>query len=187
VTPERTTAVEEVVLLDDDLRPCGVLPKSEVHHANTPLHLAFSVYVFDRAGRLLVTRRAVEKQTFPGVWTNTCCGHPAPGEELAGAVRRRLDTELGLTVTELTPVLPEFRYEAVAADGVRENEFCPVFIARTADDPVPDPAEVAEWRWVPWREFCRVAETAPWAVSPWSAEQAPQLRAALGDTPRFPG
>jgi isopentenyl-diphosphate delta-isomerase len=171
--------VEYVVLLDEDLQPSGVLPKSEVHHADTPLHLAFSVYVFDAAGRLLVTRRAVGKQTFAGVWTNTCCGHPAPGEDLAEAVRRRLGTELGLTVTDLSLVLPEFRYEAVAADGVRENEFCPVFVARADTDPAPDAAEVEEWRWVDWAEFCDLAEAAPWALSPWAAEQAPQVRTAL--------
>jgi isopentenyl-diphosphate delta-isomerase len=177
---------EQVVLLDENLQPCGVLPKSEVHHAGTPLHLAFSVYVFDPEGRLLVTRRAVGKQTFAGVWTNTCCGHPGPGEDLADAVRRRLATELGLEVDGLSLVLPEFRYEAVGADGVRENEFCPVFVARAAGDPAPEPSEVAEWRWVEWTAFCDVAETAPWAVSPWAAEQVPQLRAVLGEGPALP-
>jgi isopentenyl-diphosphate delta-isomerase len=172
-----TAAPEQVVLLDEDLRPCGVLPKSEVHHENTPLHLAFSVYVFDSRGRLLVTRRAVGKQTFPGVWTNTCCGHPAPDEDMAEAVRRRVRTELGLEVTDLGVVLPDFRYEAVAADGVRENEFCPVYVARAAGDPSPDADEVAEWRWVDWAAFCGIAESAPWAISPWSAEQTPRLRA----------
>jgi isopentenyl-diphosphate delta-isomerase len=177
---------ELVVLLDADLRPCGVLPKSEVHHADTPLHLAFSVYVFDDAGRLLVTRRAVGKRTFGGVWTNTCCGHPSPDEELAEAARRRLGTELGLTVTELSLVLPEFRYEATAADGVRENEFCPVFVARATGDPEPDPTEVAEWRWVEWADFCGLAEATPWAISAWAAAQTPQLRTRLGDVPTLP-
>jgi isopentenyl-diphosphate delta-isomerase len=180
------TGPEQVVLLDEDLRPCGAAPKSEVHHENTPLHLAFSVYVFDADGRLLVTRRAIGKQTFAGVWTNTCCGHPGPGEDLADAVRRRLATELGLAVDHLELALPDFRYEAVAADGVRENEFCPVFTARAAADPAPEPSEVAEWRWVDWAAFCAVAQTAPWAVSPWAAEQAPRLRAVLGDDPALP-
>ncbi|HEY0485505.1 MAG TPA: isopentenyl-diphosphate Delta-isomerase [Mycobacteriales bacterium] len=180
------TGPEQVVLLDEDLQPCGVLPKSEVHHADTPLHLAFSVYVFDPEGRLLVTRRALGKQTFAGVWSNTCCGHPGPGEDLAAAVRRRLATELGLDVEGLALVLPDFRYEAVAADGVRENEFCPVYVARTSADPVPEPSEVADWRWVDWPAFCDLAESAPWAVSPWSAEQVPPLRAVLGDGPTLP-
>ena len=72
------TAAELIVLVDDDGTPIGTMPKPLVHHGETPLHRAFSAYLFDDAGRLLVTRRAEDKQTFPGMWTNTVCGHPAP-------------------------------------------------------------------------------------------------------------
>jgi isopentenyl-diphosphate delta-isomerase len=169
---------ELVVLLDAEGRPAGSLPKGRVHHADTPLHLAFSVYVFDRRRRLLATRRALTKQTWPGVWSNTCCGHPAPGEAVAAAARRRLRQELGLEVGRLDLVLPEFAYRAVAADGVVENERCPVFLTEADGDPDPDPAEVAEWRWVEWSAFRAVATAAPWALSPWAAEQVRQLDAA---------
>jgi isopentenyl-diphosphate Delta-isomerase len=182
---DRRVADELVVLLDADHRPVGSLPKGEVHHADTPLHLAFSVYAFDRRGRLLATRRALAKQTWPGAWTNSCCGHPAPGEDVAAAARRRLGQELGLTPDRLDLVLPAFAYRAVAADGVVENELCPVLLARVDADPRPDPAEVAEWRWVPWAAFRTVAAAAPWALSPWVVEQVRQLDLAGQPTPEF--
>jgi isopentenyl-diphosphate delta-isomerase len=172
-------APELVVLVDGAGRPLGALPKDQAHHADTPLHLAFSVYVFDGAGRFLATRRALTKQTWPGVWTNSCCGHPGPGEDVATAARRRLQQELGLEVGRLDPVLPRFAYRAVAADGMVENELCPVFFARLGGAAPPavaaDPAEVAEWRWVPWPSFRTVAVTAPWVLSPWAAQQVRQL------------
>jgi isopentenyl-diphosphate Delta-isomerase len=176
-----TTAQELVVLLDADGRPAGTMPKAEVHGPDTPLHLAFSVYLFDAAGSFLATRRALGKRTWPGVWTNSCCGHPAPGEDPATAARRRLGQELGLRPARLELVLPSFAYRAVAADGLVENEVCPVYFAHLDGDPEPppepDPQEVAEWRWVPWTSFRTLAATAPWALSPWSVEQVGQLPA----------
>ncbi|MDE3722537.1 isopentenyl-diphosphate Delta-isomerase [Nocardiopsis sp. N85] len=171
-----TTAEREfVVLLDDDHRPVGSADKATVHTADTPLHLAFSCYVRDGAGRVLMTRRALDKTTWPGVWTNSCCGHPAPGEGLEEAVRRRVGQELGLTLTEVLPALPDFRYRAVSAEGLVENEFCPVFWARTDDVPDPDPAEVAQFVWAEWSDLVVAAEHTPWAFSPWAVEQIPLL------------
>jgi isopentenyl-diphosphate Delta-isomerase len=171
----RGVADELVVLVDASGRPCGSLPKGEAHHADTPLHLAFSVYVFGPGGQVLATRRALGKQTWPGVWTNSCCGHPAPGEDLDAAARRRLGQELGLVPGRLDLVLPDFAYRATSADGVVENELCPVLFAQVDSDPRPDPAEVVEWRWVSWEAFRTVATAAPWALSPWAAEQVRQL------------
>lgn len=174
---------ESVVLLDEEGRDVGVLPKRLAHHAATPLHLAFSCYVFDTAGRLLVTRRAWHKKTWPGVWTNSCCGHPAPGEPVDLAVRRRLDDELGLVAGDVRLVLPRFRYRAVMPDGVVENEMCPVTVTTVACDPTPSPDEVDGWEWVPWAEFSASVLSGGRAISPWCAEQVPQL-AALGPDPR---
>jgi len=173
------TAEELVVLLDEAGRPAGTMPKADVHGPDTPLHLAFSVYLFDSGGRLLVTRRALGKRTWPGVWTNSCCGHPGPGEDPAAAATRRLGQELGLRPDRLELVLPDFTYRAVAGDGIVEHEVCPVFFAHLdgppEPPPAPDPEEVADWRWVPWAAFRAVAATAPWALSPWAVEQVAAL------------
>jgi isopentenyl-diphosphate delta-isomerase len=166
---------ERVVLLDDDGRAIGDADKQEVHHAETPLHLAFSCYVGDTDGRLLVTRRAWDKRTFPGVLTNTVCGHPAPGEDVRDAVRRRARQELGIELSDLRLLLPRFRYRAVADDGVVENEMCPVFTARTTDAVDADPTEVAEHEWVDWPAFRRSVLDGTRGVSVWCAEQVAAL------------
>jgi isopentenyl-diphosphate Delta-isomerase len=164
-----------VVLVDDGARPVGTAPRATVHDADTPLHLAFSCYLFDDRGRVLLTRRAVSKRTWPGVWTNSFCGHPRPGEEIADAVVRYAAHELGTTVTDLRCVLPEFRYRAVDAQGVVENEICPVHLARVAGELVPNPAEVEETRWVSVDELRAALAAAPWALSPWLVEQLAEL------------
>jgi isopentenyl-diphosphate delta-isomerase len=178
-----------VVLLDEDRRPIGQLPKSQVHHATTPLHLAFSCYIVDDAGRLLMTRRATSKQTWPGVWTNTCCGHPLPDEPAAQAAARRLREELGVQLVRSEMALPEFRYRAVASDGVVENEICPVLVGSIEGQPQPDPTEVLEHRWAPWPDVVALATVAPWAISPWAALQIPLLAALdhplLGERARW--
>src|SRR3954453_8537723 len=107
---------ERIVLLGTDGNAIGTAPKAAGHHAPTPLPLAFSCYVTDTDGRVLTTQRAHDKATFPSVWTNSCCGHPAPGEALRDAVRRRVRSELGLEVGAMSLVLPEFRYRAEASD-----------------------------------------------------------------------
>jgi isopentenyl-diphosphate Delta-isomerase len=168
---------ELVVLVDDDGRSIGTAPKSEVHHDSTPLHLAFSCYLFDDAGRVLLTRRALDKRTFAGVWTNSFCGHPAPDESVTLAVARRAREELGVDIVGLRCVLPDFRYSAVDATGVMENEICPVFCARVVGSVNVDPFEIVDTAWVPWDQLCAAAQF-PWAISPWAVEQVPLLEAA---------
>jgi isopentenyl-diphosphate delta-isomerase len=168
---------ELVVLLDDGGRSIGSAPKSDVHHRSTPLHLAFSCYLFGDAGRLLVTRRALDKRTFPGVWTNSFCGHPTPDEFVSEAVVRRTRQELGVGVTDLRCVLPQFRYHAFASDGVVENEVCPVFLGRAVGTLDADPAEIMDSAWGVLGAVAWVAQ-AGWAISPWAVEQVPLLETA---------
>jgi isopentenyl-diphosphate delta-isomerase len=169
-----TTTTELVVLLDESGQEVGSAAKATVHGHATPLHLGFSCYLFDGSGRVLLTRRALGKRTWPGVWTNSYCGHPAPGEQVDAAVRRRAFQELGVTIDATACVLPRFRYRAVAADGTVENEICPVFCARTDDAIQADPDEVMDYTWVSWDEL-RCAAQLPWAISPWAAVQIPEL------------
>lgn len=166
---------EQVVLLDEQGHPIGVADKHAAHHRQTPLHLAFSCYVFSERGELLVTRRAAHKKTWPGEWTNSACGHPAPGEDIIAAVRRRTGEELGIGLQDLRVVLPAFRYRATMPNGVTENEFCPVFAAVTVDEPHPDPDEVAATEWVRWAEFRDDVVAGRRKVSPWCATQLAQL------------
>jgi isopentenyl-diphosphate Delta-isomerase len=180
---------EQVVLCGPDGTAIGTADKVGIHGRDTPLHLAFSCYVFDSAGRTLVTRRAYDKRTFPGLRTNTCCGHPGPGEPIEDAVRRRVHDELGLELEQITLILPRFRYRAVAADGVVENELCPVFRAVARDPQVlPNPVEVAAAWWVPWAEFAshsvdaEVDDDAADPLSKWGREQLVEL-ARLGPDP----
>jgi isopentenyl-diphosphate Delta-isomerase len=166
---------EEVVLLDEAGRSIGSASKLTVHSTETPLHLAFSCYVFDSAGQLLVTQRALDKVMFPGVWTNTFCGHPAPGEDIDEAVLRRADQELGLRLHTLCLVLPAFRYQATMLNGVRENEMCPVYTALTDSTPDPDPSEVETVAWVPWAAFGAQVLSGVRPVSLWCAQQVAEL------------
>lgn len=168
---------DEIVLLDAQGTPIGTASKAAAHGPDTALHLAFSCYVVDGAGRLLITRRALDKATWPGVWTNSFCGHPRPAEPLLAAVHRRADFELGISISEVRLALPLFRYRATDALGTVENEVCPVYLARTDDTPDPDPREVAETVWADPRAVARAARETPWAFSPWMVLQLAQLEA----------
>lgn len=160
------TRQEEVVLVDDAGHPIGVAEKLAAHRDGGRLHLAFSVYVFNRAGELLLQRRASVKYHFAGLWSNTCCGHPRPGEAVADAASRRLEEEFGFT-TELLPVM-RFRYEALdPASGLAERELLQVFRGGFDGSPHPDPREIEEWRWVPLDELRRIIAKEPETTTPW--------------------
>lgn len=169
---------EQVVLLDEAGEAVGAADKRGVHHESTPLHLAFSLYLFDEASaapRLLLTRRALHKVTWPGMWTNSCCGHPGPGERLEDAVRRRTREELGVDVDGLRLVLPTFRYRAVMPDGVVENEMCPVYVGLAAGDVAPSPDEVDSVSWEPWGALRASILDGSREISPWCREQVEAL------------
>ncbi|MEU7764057.1 isopentenyl-diphosphate Delta-isomerase [Nocardia sp. NPDC049190] len=184
-----------VVLCGPDGEAVGYLPKDQVHHRDTPLHLAFSSYIFDSDRRLLVTRRSSAKATWPGVTTNSCCGHPAPEEPLTDAVRRRVHEELGVKAENITLVLPAFSYRAEMPNGIVEYELCPVFTATAESTTLQaDPEEVDGAEWIPWRSFATGVCDGTLEVSPWCRMQVEQLvelgpdplRWAAGDPTQLP-
>ena len=171
---------ELVILLDKNGEQVGTAEKSTVHTTDTPLHLAFSCHIFNEGGHVLITRRALTKKTWPGVWTNSVCGHPGPGEAMENAIRRRALDELGLELRNTTEALPDFRYRAVDASGIVENEICPVFLALATTDPSPATEEVCEWEWVEPSSLQDSVGKTPFVFSPWLVDQLEQWKGPYG-------
>ena len=170
---------EPVVLLDSDNNPIGHADKQYVHTKDTQLHLAFSCYLYNDKGELLITRRALEKKTWPGVWTNSFCGHPAPGESFDAAIARRAQVELGTKVADVITILPSFSYRAVDASGIVEYEFCPVHAARIDAPLEPNPTEVMDYAWVDPAALAHSARNMPELLSPGMVEQIEQITQQL--------
>lgn len=135
---------ELVVLIDDKDRAIGSAPKGQAH-ACGQLHRALSVFVLDSRGSMLLQRRSLTKYHSSGLWSNACCSHPRPGEEVAAAAHRRLTEEMGFDC-QLAPAFA-FTYRATLDHGIVEHERDHVFIGRFDGSPTPNTAEVAEWRW----------------------------------------
>ncbi|WP_413544228.1 isopentenyl-diphosphate Delta-isomerase [Citricoccus nitrophenolicus] len=170
---------DHVVLVDDSCRALGLAPRATVHGTDTPLHLAFSCYLFRPTGELLLTRRSLTKVAWPGVWTNSFCGHPRLEESFEQTIQRYAAHELGLGADRIEKVLPDFRYRAEDSSGIVENEICPVFTAVTSEEPQANPDEVMDHHWVPVADVETLVRTAPWAVSPWMQLQWPGVLHAL--------
>jgi isopentenyl-diphosphate delta-isomerase len=146
-TSPQAESGEMVILVDEHDREIGIAPKLDAHVDPPRLHRAFSVFVFDDACRMLLQKRARSKYHFGGLWTNACCSHPRPGETTADAARRRMREELGVDI--LLAEKFTFVYRAGdMASGLVEWEFDHVFTGVLEVDPVPNPAEVEDWRWI---------------------------------------
>jgi isopentenyl-diphosphate Delta-isomerase len=156
-----------VELVNTDGEPIGECTVADAHTPPGRLHRAFSVLLFDPDGRVLMQRRALTKSRFAGRWTNTCCSHPAPGEDLITAARRRLGEELGLAVDELREV-GRFVYRAAdLGSGTVEHEFDHVLVGDCSDEPTPAADEVHSWRWMTPQEVRDGLKQAPDLHSPW--------------------
>jgi len=177
---DHTGHEDHVILVDAADREVGTAPKLEAHRAGL-LHRAFSVFVFDHAGALLLQRRARAKYHSGGLWTNTCCGHPRPGEPVAAAARRRLREEMGFAC-DLT-VVGTFTYRAAVGGGLVENESDHVFVGRHDGVPVPDPAEIEAWKRSSVPDLLRALRRTPHHFTAWFPLA---LAVALGGNPTRP-
>ncbi len=137
---------EPLMLVDSNDTVIGVLDKAACHDGDGKLHRAFSLFIFNSRGELLVQRRARGKRLWPGYWSNSCCSHPRQGEQTPDAARRRLREELGQEA-ELAFVY-KFEYRAAFEDQGTEHELCWVFVGTTDDAPVVNREEVEEIRFV---------------------------------------
>ena len=166
---------EELILVDEHDRELGTLSKGVCHDGDGMLHRAFSVFLFDPVGRLLIQQRAADKRLWPGYWANSCCSHPRAGEDMGEATARRIEEEVG--VSARLEFVYKFQYHARYEDLGSEYELCWVYIGRTTASEVrPNPAEIADWKFLAPEQVDTLItdETAP--VAPWFRLEWRELR-----------
>lgn len=160
---------EHVILVDEQDTPLGQQEKLKAHEL-AQCHRAFSVFIYRMNAQheieILLQQRHLEKYHCGGLWTNTCCGHPRPGETTRGAATRRLFEEMGIQ-SELKEV-GVFHYIAVFDNGLTENEVDHVFIGRMKGDKIhPHPEEINEYRWITLERLEIELRNTPKQFTPW--------------------
>ncbi|EDP95701.1 isopentenyl-diphosphate Delta-isomerase [Kordia algicida OT-1] len=136
---------ENVILVNENDEQIGLMEKIEAHE-KALLHRAFSVFILNDKGELMLQQRALHKYHSPGLWTNTCCSHQRDGESNISAGKRRLQEEMGF-VTELAEAV-SFIYKAPFDNGLTEHEYDHVMVGTYNDEPTINPDEVASWKWM---------------------------------------
>lgn len=186
-TAGRPTEVAEPIMLelvDENGVTIGTAEKLSAHVAPGRLHRAFSVFLFDDAGRMLLQRRALTKYHSPGVWSNTCCGHPYPGEQPFVAASRRTAEELGVAPVLLRTAGTVRYNHPDPASGLVEQEYNHLFVGLVRDPLVPDPDEIGETAFATPAELARLRESGPFSA--WFQNvldaAAPTIREVTGDT-----
>ena len=160
-----SSEAEALILVDADDKPVGQMSKAEAHNGDGVLHRAFSVFLFNSRGELLLQQRAKQKRLWPGYWSNSCCSHPRVGETMDVATERRLDDELNLEAN--LEYVYRFRYQANYGEAGSEHELCHVFLGRCPDEVSVNESEIAAIRFVPAAEVGRMLDEAPELYTPW--------------------
>lgn len=155
-----------LILVDEHDNEIGTAEKLAAHQNGWQLHRAFSVFVFNNAGQIMLQRRAMEKYHCPGLWTNTCCSHPRPGETSLAAATRRLEEEMGF----VCPLEEKFAfsYRAEFDNGLTEHEFDHVFVGTYDKEPNLNPSEAMDWKWIDPKELLADIQKNPNIYTPWT-------------------
>jgi isopentenyl-diphosphate delta-isomerase len=165
---------EELILVDHDDNVIGYTSKGAAHDGAGLLHRAFSLFLFNDAGELLMQQRAHEKRLWGGYWSNSCCSHPRRGESLEVATSRRLLDELNFEA-KLEHVY-YFSYEAGFGDAGSENELCHVFLGKSSEDMRPNDSEIASVRHVSAADLDEEFEARPEHFTPWFKQEWQELK-----------
>ena len=160
-----SSEAEQLILVDEDDREQGFLSKASCHDGAGVLHRAFSAFLFNAAGELLLQQRADSKRLWPGYWSNSCCSHPRRGESMATATERRLGEELNLAAD--LEFVYKFRYQATYGDLGAEHELCHVFVGRIGGDVRPNEEEIAAIRFVSAQALDTELSEYPERFTPW--------------------
>ena len=160
-----SSEAEELILVDADDNETGFLSKADCHDGDGVLHRAFSLFLFNDAGELLLQRRSDAKRLWPGYWSNSICSHPRRGESMAVATRRRLLDELNIEA-ELEFVY-KFAYQARFGEAGSENELCHVYLGRAPADIRPNESEIAAVRFIAPADLDREFAEQPETLTPW--------------------
>lgn len=165
---------EQLILVDENDREVGYLDKSSAHDADGILHRAFSVFVFDPAGRLLMQQRSASKRLWPQYWSNSCCSHPRRGETMEVATRRRLQDELNIGAD--LEFVYKFSYQAAYGELGSENELCWVLLGRTREEVTPNRHEIEATRFMTVQEIEEELAARPGVFTPWFKLEWQRLR-----------
>lgn len=170
---------EKLILVDEHDNEIGNLPKDKCHEGQGRLHRAFSLFIFNQAGHVLLQQRSAQKRLWPMYWSNACCSHPRRGEHMGEAVDRRLRQELGLT-SDLE-FLFKFTYQAQYDETGSEHELCWVYLGRSSDDVKVNANEVADWRFVSIDTLNRELAGRPDKFTPWMKLEWRRIQNEYGD------
>jgi len=171
---------DELILVDPADRELGYLSKERCHDGAGVLHRAFSLFVLDSRGRVLMQQRAGDKRLWPGYWSNACCSHPRRGEQTARAAVRRASEELGMALHALE-YLFKFEYHARFDASGSEHELCYVYVAHCDDEPRPNRNEVDGWDWYAPEKIDDMLAASPEAFTPWFRMEWERLRSDFAD------